>query len=93
MEPGQNNSCDYQGSLVTQERRHGRSKQPWDTQRVFEGPGIGAGIRSRVGVRHVPLSELLNKLVASELHLERVEELGKGTVPWLLALVATKLSR
>ena len=62
----------------------------WDTERVFQGPGIGPGIRSRVGVRHVPLSELLNKLVVSELSLERVEELGKGPVPWLLALVATK---
>ena len=64
----------------------------WNTERVFEGPGIGAGVRSRAGVRHVPLSELLNKLIASGLQLEHVEELGEGTVPWLLALKARKLS-
>jgi SAM-dependent methyltransferase len=59
-------------------------------ERVFEGPGLGEGIRSRVGVRHVSLSELLNKLIASGLDLVRVEEIGKRVVPWLLALVAAK---
>ena len=62
----------------------------WNTGRVFEGPGIGSGVRSRAGVRHVPLSELLNKLLASGLRLEAVEELGEGTVPWLLALKARR---
>ena len=62
----------------------------WTTDRVFQGPGIGSGVRSRVGVRHIPLSELLNKLLASGLQLERVEELGGETVPWLLALRARK---
>jgi SAM-dependent methyltransferase len=60
------------------------------TERVFAGPGIGSGVRSRVGVRHVPLSEWLNKLLASKLQVEHVEELGNGTVPWLLALIASK---
>lgn len=60
----------------------------WNTGRVFEGPGVGSGVRSRAGVRHVPLSELLNKLISSGLRLEAVEELGEGTVPWLLALKA-----
>ncbi len=62
-----------------------------NTQRLFAGPGIGDGIRSKVGVRHVPLAELLNKLVTSGLNVERVEEIGKATVPWLLALIAVKL--
>ena len=62
----------------------------WSTERIFEGPGIGSGVRSRAGVRHVPLSELLNKLIASGLRLEHVEELGEGTVPWLLALRARR---
>ena len=62
----------------------------WNTDRVFEAPGIGSGVRSRAGVRHVPLSELLNKLIASGLRLEDVEELGEGTVPWLLALRARR---
>jgi SAM-dependent methyltransferase len=60
------------------------------TERVFAGPGIGSGVRSRVGVRHVPLSELLNKLLASKLQVEHIEELGNGTVPWLLTLIASK---
>ena len=62
----------------------------WITARVFQGPGIGPGVRSRVGVRHVPLSELLNKLLSSGLQSERVEELGEGTVPWLVAFRAKK---
>ncbi len=63
------------------------------TERVFEGPGIGQGIRSKVGVRHVPLSELLNKLVSAGFQLLLVEELGDGTIPWLFAFVAKKESR
>lgn len=61
-----------------------------ETRRVLEGPGIGPGIRSRVGVRHVPLAELLNKLIRSGLEMEFAEELGQGTIPWLLAVVARK---
>jgi hypothetical protein len=34
---------------------------------------------------------LLNKLVASRLQVEHAEELGNGTVPWLLALIASKV--
>lgn len=60
------------------------------TTRVFAGPGIGDGIRARVGVRHVPLAELLNKLIAAGLALTHVEEPGDGTLPWLLALVASR---
>lgn len=62
----------------------------WHTERVFEGPGIGSGVRSRVGVRHVPLSELLNKLIAAGFQLLLVEELGEGTIPWLFAFVAKR---
>ena len=61
-----------------------------DTQRVFEGPGLGQGIRSKVGVRHVPLAELFNKLLGAGFRLNSVEELGNGAVPSLLAFVATK---
>ena len=62
-----------------------------DPQRVFEGPGLGQGIRSKVGVRHVPLAEVFSKLLTAGFHLISVEELGKGTVPSLLALVASKI--
>ena len=85
----------FAGPSVEMDRPHGPALVHagyWKTERVFEGPGIGAGVRSRAGVRHVPLSELLNKLIASGLQLEHVEELGEGTVPWLLALRARKLS-
>ncbi len=34
--------------------------------------------------------ELLNKLIGAALVIEQMEELGKGTVPWLMALVAKK---
>jgi hypothetical protein len=61
-----------------------------ETRRTFVGPGIGQGIRSKIGVRHVPLAEMLNKLVEAGLQLVRVEELGDGTVPWLFAFVASK---
>jgi len=60
------------------------------TARVFEGPGLGDGIRSRVGARHVPLAELFNKLIAAGLRLECVEELDGDTVPWLIGIVAAK---
>ena len=62
----------------------------WVTQRVFKAPGLGKGIRSRVGVRHIPLSELCTKLIESTLVLEQMEEPGEGTIPSLLALVAKK---
>ena len=61
-----------------------------ETARVFEGLGLGEGIRSKVGVRHVPLAELFNKLLAADLRLESVAELDGDTLPSLLAVVATK---
>lgn len=61
----------------------------WNRERVFEGPGIGDGIRARVGVRHVPMADLLNGVLASGLQIDAVEELGDGAVPWLFALVAS----
>lgn len=57
-----------------------------ETRRTFAGQGI----RSKVGVRHVSLAEMLNKLVEAGLQLVRVEELGDGSVPWLFAFVASK---
>jgi hypothetical protein len=63
---------------------------PFETDGDFRFLDLGDGIRSRVGVRHVPLSELLNKLIASGLSLEHEEEPGEGAVPWLLAPVASK---
>jgi SAM-dependent methyltransferase len=62
----------------------------WNRERVFAGPGIGDGIRARVGAQHVPMSDFLNGVIAAGLQIEVVEELGDGTVPWLFALVASR---
>lgn len=60
----------------------------------FDSPYFGHGIRSRVGYRHVPLSELLGAFIASGVRLERVEELQgndpRDPNPGRLALVARK---
>ncbi len=54
-----------------------------------DGPGLGAGVRSRVGVRHVPLADLLTAVLGAELSLAAVEEVG-DELPALLALATTK---
>jgi ubiquinone/menaquinone biosynthesis C-methylase UbiE len=55
---------------------------------TFEGPGIGDGIRPRVGVWHRPLAEVINAVVQAGLSLIRVEELAEGPTPDLLVLEA-----
>ena len=65
---------------------------------VVVGPGycetsrrfVGKGVRARVGVRHVPLAELLTKLVAAGTQLETVVETGPRPVPIWLGLAATR---
>lgn len=58
---------------------------------TFEGPGIGSGIRPRVGVRHRTITDLLNPLARCGMALDRVTETGPDAFPDLLAFVATKL--
>lgn len=58
-------------------------------RRVFAGPGIGDGIRSRVGVRHLPLSDLINPLLTHGLHLQLVAESRERLHPLLIGLRAT----
>jgi SAM-dependent methyltransferase len=48
---------------------------------TYAGPGIGDGIRRRVGVRHVPLSAYLNTLLDAGFTLERVVEAGEEEYP------------
>jgi SAM-dependent methyltransferase len=55
----------------------------------LEGPGLGPGIRSRVGVRHVPLGDLLMAVLDAGLTLSAIEEIG-NPLPALLALSTTK---
>jgi SAM-dependent methyltransferase len=51
------------------------------------GPGLRTeGIRSRVGVRHVPLAELVAAVLASGLTLEHLDEPGTDDPPTLVAL-------
>ncbi|HVF32757.1 MAG TPA: class I SAM-dependent methyltransferase [Acidimicrobiales bacterium] len=58
------------------------------TERRF----VGRGVRLRVGVRHVPLGELLSKLAAAGFHLERVVETGPLATPAWLGIAATRLA-
>ncbi len=55
-----------------------------------DGPGIGAGIRSRVGVHHVTLARFLNSFATAGLRLERAVEPGNEDPPTLFAVAARK---
>ncbi len=59
-----------------------------ETRLRFDGPGIGDGVRRRVGVRHRPLADLVNPVVAAGLALVRFHEGEEGTVPGLLSFRA-----
>ncbi|GAB2576407.1 class I SAM-dependent methyltransferase [Kribbella endophytica] len=48
------------------------------------------GIRERLGMRHVPLGELLNSFVEAGLAITRAVEPRSDPVPWVLALRAEK---
>ncbi len=52
----------------------------------------GTFVRRRVGMRHHPLSELLNAFVAAGLRIEHVAEPGERPVPVILAIRARKLA-
>jgi len=60
------------------------------TERTHTGPGLGNGLRRRVGVRHVPLAALINALLESGLEVKRVEEPGPEDYPRILALKAVR---
>ena len=56
-----------------------------------DGPGLAAeGLRRKVGVRHVPLAELLSAPLGAGLRLDRVEEPGDEPIPMRIAFAATK---
>ncbi|MGH8936372.1 MAG: hypothetical protein ACRDXD_08960 [Acidimicrobiia bacterium] len=56
----------------------------------WTGPGLSpTGIRSRVGVRYVPLDELLMAVLGAGLSLAGVEEVG-DELPALLAVSASR---
>jgi SAM-dependent methyltransferase len=57
---------------------------------VFEGPGMGDGIRSKVGVHNRSLATILNAVADADLRLLHLAELADETVPDLLVLTAVK---
>lgn len=48
------------------------------------------GVRSRLGVSHLPLADLLNGFAAAGLAITRAVEPSAEPIPWKLALAATK---
>lgn len=62
-----------------------------DRELTYSGPGMGEGIRPRVGVHHRTLTDVLMALPAAGLTLETLQELGPATFPDLLAFSALKL--
>jgi SAM-dependent methyltransferase len=61
-----------------------------DTRLRFTGPGIGDGVRSRVGVRHLPLADLLNPVLSAGLRISKIAESPERTLPLLLAFRAER---
>jgi SAM-dependent methyltransferase len=57
-----------------------------------ESPWWGVNVRTRVGMRHHPLAEVLNAFIASGLVIEHVAETGDRLVPNTLAIRARKPS-
>ncbi|MCU1673541.1 MAG: Methyltransferase type 11 [Frankiales bacterium] len=56
----------------------------------FAGPGIGSGIRPKVGVWHRPLASVLNGVTATGLRIVSVQELGASAHPDLLVIHARR---
>jgi ubiquinone/menaquinone biosynthesis C-methylase UbiE len=55
-----------------------------------QAPWWGYNVRRRVGMRHHPLSELLNAFISAGLPIEHVTEQGDRAVPTILAIRARK---
>ena len=55
-----------------------------------EGPGIGDGIRRRVGVRHVPLADFLNEFLEAGFRITRVSESGGDDFPLRIGVLALR---
>jgi SAM-dependent methyltransferase len=77
----------FAGPTATYDEAGGVTVAPGyrSTERRF----VGRGVRQRVGVRHVPLAELLSKLAAAGFRLDRVVETGPGPTPVWLGIAAT----
>jgi SAM-dependent methyltransferase len=60
-----------------------------EARRYDDGPGVGEGIRARVGAYHHPLSALIGALPAAGLQIDSIEELY-GDPPRVLTLGACR---
>jgi ubiquinone/menaquinone biosynthesis C-methylase UbiE len=56
-----------------------------------DAPWWGHNIRRRVGMRHVPLGDLLTGFAAAGLHIEEVVEPGRRPIPIALAIRARRV--
>jgi SAM-dependent methyltransferase len=55
-----------------------------------DGPGLGDGLRRRVGAHHLPLADLLNAFPRAGLRIEAFSEPGPEDYPRLLAVGARR---
>jgi SAM-dependent methyltransferase len=60
------------------------------TDHTYDGPGLGNGLRRRVGVRHVPLAALLNGLLSVGLRVDHIDEPGAEDYPRILLVTASR---
>jgi SAM-dependent methyltransferase len=60
---------------------------------VSSSEQFGPGIRSRVGVRHVPLDDFLMAFIDADLQIDRIVELGDGITPRMIGLNARATGR
>lgn len=60
----------------------------WHTSAPWWGSD---GVRGRVGMRHVPLAELINAIATTGLRITRVAEPRSEDVPFILAVTAAKV--
>lgn len=57
---------------------------------TYQGQGLGSGIRTRVGVRHRTMADLVNAVVDTNLRIARLAEFGAGPIPELLGVSAVR---
>jgi SAM-dependent methyltransferase len=62
-----------------------------ERRRYTEAPGISPeGLRAKVGAVHIPLGELVQAFLETDLQLERFEEVGERLYPPIIALRARR---
>jgi SAM-dependent methyltransferase len=82
----------FNGPCIENREDGGRVVHPnyraagWHT----DAPWWGENIRRRVGMRHLPLAELLNAFAHAGLVIDHVAEPGAQAVPYVLAVRAVK---